>query len=328
MPITLNHDGDIAITNGNITVDGNPIGGGGSGALVGTNYIYVAANGTDTDNATELQAAYDAAKLLTLTATNRITIVAGPGYYNFGLTNFTMDTQYIDLVSLDGNRSIVFNSTDPAGTLNVTANDVFVNGVDVSPSNKGFNIANSLSLLRVENCKGGDYSFGGSGGTSSGTFTNCNAGDYSFGGSGGTSSGTFTNCNAGGYSFGSFLGTASGTFTNCTGGTNSFGSNSSIASGTFTNCTGGAESFGYNDTASGIFRDCTGGNGSFGGNDGTASGTFTMCVGGIDSFAGGTSGTLTGKLFYCRLTSGTFQTVSSGGRTYYCVDGTGTPNNQ
>jgi hypothetical protein len=39
-------------------------------------------------------------------------------------------------------------------------------------------------------------------------------------------------------------------------------------------------------------------------------------------------GTLSGKLFYCRLTLGTFATVSGSGRTYYCVDGNGDPNNQ
>jgi hypothetical protein len=39
-------------------------------------------------------------------------------------------------------------------------------------------------------------------------------------------------------------------------------------------------------------------------------------------------GTLSGKLFYCRITLGTFATVSGSGRTYYCVDGNGNPNNQ
>lgn len=31
MPITLNHNGDIAVTNGTITIDGSPVGGGGGG---------------------------------------------------------------------------------------------------------------------------------------------------------------------------------------------------------------------------------------------------------------------------------------------------------
>jgi hypothetical protein len=52
-----------------------------------------------------------------------------------------------------------------------------------------------------------------------------------------------------------------------------------------------------------------------------ASGTFTNCVGGPESFGGNISSTLTGKLFYCRLTSGTFQTPTSGGKIVLCIDG-------
>jgi hypothetical protein len=362
------------------------------GGLEGTQYLFVAANGTDIENAAELQAAYDLAKTMSPSATNRITVIAAPGNYNFG-SAFVMDTQYIDLVSLDGNRSIVFNGT---GTISITANDVFVKGVNVLTKN--FTIENNLNLLKVENCQGGDNSFGGQGiasgtfincigggesfggqgiasgtfincqggsgsfgGTASGTFINCQGGDISFGGVG-TASGTFTNCQGGDLSFG---GTASGTFTNCVGGdvsfggggdasgtfTNCQGGNESFggvgtasgtftdcigdilsfggegqASGTFTNCQGGELSFGYFGTASGTFTNCVGGDGSFGSN-GNASGTFTNCVGGVDSF-GGNSGTLSGKLFYCRLTSGTFPTVSGSGVTVLCIDGNNAINTQ
>jgi hypothetical protein len=127
-----------------------------------------------------------------------------------------MSTQYIDLVSLDGNRSIVFNGLN---TIDITADDVFVRGVDVGTLT--FTLANSLNLLRVENCQGGDYSFGG-------------------------------------------FGTASGVFTNCIGGNLSFGK----------------------------------------------------------------IGILNGFLYYCRLTLGTFQTVSGGGRTVLCIDGNNNQNNQ
>jgi hypothetical protein len=54
---------------------------------------------------------------------------------------------------------------------------------------------------------------------------------------------------------------------------------------------------------------------------------FTNCIGGASSF-GGDSATLTGKLYYCRLTSGTFQTVSGAGITRYCIDGNDATNNQ
>jgi len=171
------------------------------------------------------------------------------------------------------------------------------------------------------NCTGGDVAFGGAGGTASGTFTNCTGGDVAFGGAGGTASGTFTNCTGGEAAFGD-SGTASGTFTNCTGGDYSFGG-AGTASGTFTNCTGGDYSFGGGDsgTASGTFTNCTGGDYSFGGGDsGTASGTFNYCTGGYSAF-GGNGGTLSGQLYYCRLTTGSFQTLAEGGKLRVCVDG-------
>jgi hypothetical protein len=303
---------------------------GGGGGLSGTNFIYVAADGTDTANATALSAAYTTAKTMSPSATNRITIIAAPGKFNFGSSAFVMDTQYIDLVSLDGNRSIIFNSANAGGTISITANDVFVKGVDVLTKN--FTIISNLNLLKVENCVGGDYSFGSDptfqslGEIVSGTFINCQGGLYSFGSNGGQLSGTFTNCVGGNNSFGGNGGTTSGTFTNCAAGNGSFGY---TASGTFTNCIGAGGSFGY--TASGTFTNCVGGDISFGLGGGTASGTFINCVAGNNSY-GGTGmmfpGTLSGKLYYCILTSGTFITVSDGGRTYYCVDGNGNPNNQ
>jgi hypothetical protein len=263
------------------------------GGLSGTQYVYVAANGTDVENSAELQVAYVTAQGMSPSITNRITIIAAPGNYNFSSANFEMSTQYIDLVSLDGNKSIVFNGSN---TIEITADDVFVRGVDVGTLN--FTIANSLNLLRVENCTGGKDSFGG-GGTASGTFTNCTGGKYSFGGGGG--------------------GTASGTFNNCTGGQASFGGDGGTASGVFTNCTGGQASFGGAGTASGTFTSCTGGENSFGGDGGTASGVFTNCTGGDGSFGGG--GTLSGFLYYCRLTSGAFETPTGGGKITLGIDG-------
>jgi len=157
--------------------------------LGGTQYVFVAANGTDVQNAAELQAAYVTAQGMSPSITNRITVIAAPGNYDFSTANFEMDTEYIDLVSLDGNKSIVFNGSN---TIEITANDVFVRGVDVGTLN--FTIANSLNLLRVENCTGGDDSFGGGGGTASGTFTDCIGGVGSFGGGGGTLDGFLYYC--------------------------------------------------------------------------------------------------------------------------------------
>jgi hypothetical protein len=265
-------------------------------SISGESHVVVTAGGTAVQNAAALQAAYTAAKSETpygsaLSATNRYTIIAAPGYYDFESTAFTMDAQYIDLVSLDGNRSVIFNSENSAGTISITANDVFVKGVDVQT--KVFTIATNLNLLKVENCKGGEASFG-NGITVSGTFTNCSGGVGSFGGEG----------------------TASGTFTNCTGSGLSFG---------------GVGSFGGNGTASGTFTNCRGGFGAFAGGDmsgGTASGTFTNCTGSVLSFGNSDGGVLSGKLYYCRLTSGTFNTVSGAGKTRLCIDGSDVENNQ
>jgi len=330
------------------------IGGGSGGGLEGTQYVFVQANGTDVENAIELQAAYDLA--ITKIGTSEVLsapydmpsqqnpttlhfydfsmgalpvlivgqtytfnvggddmvgevtsadinqylvsftafaymggdvyvyiseiiksiVIAAPGIYNFEDGNFIMDTDYVDLVSLDGNISVVFYG---ANTIEITANNVFVKGVDTLQ--KQFKIGYNLNLpkLTLENCTGGDNSFAG--GTASGTFINCTGGVLSFGGYAGTASGTFTNCIAGEDSFG---GTASGTFTNCTGGNSTFGS----------------------------------------GGGGTASGKFTNCIAGQYSFRQ----TLSGKLYYCRLTAGTFKTVSSGGRTVLCIDGNNNQNNQ
>lgn len=267
--------------------------GSGGGGLVGTNYIFVQANGTDIQNATQLQNAYNAAKLMSPSLTNRITIVAAPGYYNLGSAPFIMDTQYIDLVSFDGNLSVVFNSLNSAGTIQITANDVFVKGIDVGTKN--FTIATSLNLLRVDTCRGGSNSFG-SGVTVSGAFTRCQGGFFSFGGgAGGNASGAFIDCGAGDFSFGGNGGTASGTFTNC---------RSSFLS------------FGGAGTASGTFTDCRGFQIAFGG-IGTASGTFTDCQGGATSFGS----SMSGRLYYCRLTSGGFPAPTGSGRIVLCIDG-------
>jgi hypothetical protein len=323
--IDLNNNDLLNVNNINLTtINGSPYS---PSSLGGTTYIFVSANGTAIENAAELQTAYTQAATLSSSATNRITILCAPGYYDFESSVFTMSTQYIDLVSLDGNRSIIFNSTNSAGTISITANDVYVKGVDVETKN--FTIGNNLNLLKIENCKGGNSSFGG-GGTVSGTFTNCEGGVNSFGG-GVNASGTFTNCKGDSFSFGGG-GIASGTFINCSGGTASFGGAASLsctASGTFKNCTATSGSFG-GGVASGTFIDCIGEEYCFGGavSGGTASGTFINCIGGDSSFGNNFTGTLTGKLYYCRLTTGSFNTVSGGGRTVYCIDGNNNTNNQ
>jgi len=292
-------------------------------------------------NGQNLVDAYNYAKTLTpngaaLSATNRVSIIIQPGNYTLA-AELAIDTQFVDLIGLGAQK--LERGAIPAviigeNTLNVTANDVRVQGISVGTQE--FKIGNSLPLQRFEDCTGGDYSFGGFQ-TASGTFTNCTGGNYSFAG-GGTASGTFVNCTGGDGSFAG-VGTASGTFVNCSG-TTSFGYGS-IASGTFTNCTGESYSFGGLGTVSGTFTNCTGGYGSFGGEGGTLSGTFTNCTGGNNSFGafGGTAsgtfincsagnfgfggfGTASGKFYNCRITGSTgFTTVTGVGLMRNCIDG-------
>lgn len=291
----------------------------------GTSVLFVNSLGTPTQNAATLQAAYDLAKTMTpdgaaLSATNRVRLVVAPGKYTFGGTKFPVDTQFIDIVSIDGNKSVIMDG------INVTASDVYLKGIDCGTD--AFNVATSLPLLICENCKGGQGSFGGYSLTPitvSGTFINCTAGKFSFGsGTGGSSSGTFSgtaiNCTAVDYSFGQGYG-------------------GGIFSGIAINCTSGGRSYGHGDadaatsTFSGTATNCTSINGttgsySFGGGrHNTFSGTATNCIAGAASFGDGDNFgddafEATGRLYYCRKTTdGAFTVPVAGGRQILCIDG-------
>jgi hypothetical protein len=366
------------------------------GGLIGTEYVFVSASGTDVENAAELQAAYDLAVtkatpivtpiniplsnasdlgggvynisvanfldqsyfvpgptynviingtsyqmfvqgnmgnmifvsglvpglsftslILDVTTYPKVTVIAAPGNYNFENSTFIMHTENVSLVSLDGNRSIIFNSSDSEGTLWLLANNVYLKGVDVQT--KSLSVASGLNKVIVENCKGGNYSFG-FGGDISGTYINCEGGDYSFASmsmssapigvygnlSSPAASGTFTDCVAGGVSFGAsfmFPVEASGIFTNCSAinGT-SFGAsfNSSIASGTFTDCVAGGQSFGAGSGAA------------------IASGVFRRCIAGFYSFAKNAS--MSGKFYYCEMYNDTFSIPLVPGVALYCIE--------
>tara|TARA_R110000822_G_scaffold114337_1_gene245874 strand:+ start:238 stop:1533 length:1296 start_codon:yes stop_codon:yes gene_type:complete len=349
---------NITLTNSGSNVTIEAAGGGGGGGLAGTQYVYVAADGPDTANGAELQAAYSTAQTMSPSQANPVTIIAAPGTYNLS-SNFIMNTPYINLVSLDGNRSIAFNGLG----LNIPSftSNIYVKGVDVLYDQ--FIVGDFNDDVIIENCKclsSGCFGASGqnvstyidceasngsfsSGGLAGGTYINCVGGHESFGGYG-TASGTFTNCVGGNLSFGGY-GTASGVFTNCVGEYQSFGSTNQ-ASGEFINCKSFDDSFGGGGNASGIFINCEStGNGCFGA-FGQASGTFTNCIGTAESFGAfggatgvynsciggnlsfGGNGNLSGQAYYCRLTTGTFQTVSGAGRTVLCIDGNNNQNNQ
>jgi hypothetical protein len=202
-------------------------------------------------------------------------------------------------------------------------------------------------------CNADSDSFGYLCNNVSGTFTDCKGGYNSFGAFG-IASGNFYNCVGGGYAFGGGdTGLASGNFYNCNGGLNCFGGNGGTASGNFNNCTSSNGGFGgYGGVASGLFNACIGNSSAcfgggggeasgtfincmcslsqlcFGGGGGNASGVFINCTGYTSNTFGGGGGTLTGTLSFCKLTDGTFPTVSGGGKTRYCLDGNNATNNQ
>jgi hypothetical protein len=176
------------------------------------------------------------------------TVIVAPGLYNFG-TDFIADKPYVNIVSLDGNRSVILNGV---GTIQVDADDIFVKGIDVK--DKPFIVSSNLITTVIENCKGGDYSF--SDPNSIGLaciLNNCEAEDYSFGYRGNVT-GTLTNCKGGDYSFGASQTTSysqsTGTFIECEAGQqsfeywNSYTATPVTAKGQYIRCKGGDYSFG------------------------------------------------------------------------------------
>ena len=302
-----------------------------------------------------------------LSATNRAVVLVPPGAYNLGDSPLTLNRDYVDLVGLSTARDnqhiyrfghvLTQTASDVrienlllhyTGTYNASyvynPNATWNDGEDHNGSppdtvirNCAFRVNNSgYRSMRIgveyagtyENCAGGgSYTFGGYGGTASGTFTGCTGGNYAFGGYDGTASGTFTNCTGGGHAFGGQGEcTSTSVFRNCTGGYRAFGGYGT-ASGSFTNCTGGDRAFGgYFGTASGTFTGCTGGNDAFGGGgDGNASGTFNNCTGGIGAF-GGSGGWASGGRFYHCVGGADSFTTNGPPTVLYCVrDGAAYP---
>jgi len=315
----------------------SPVGSSASGGSI-TPFIVVVGD-DPTANGQALLDAYAAAVAstpngLALAEDNRAVVVCPPALYEMPAT-LVLASHYVDIVGLtddvasqvlvpsatatdgavqgisDGNGAKFYNLTFRANGDNAItgftfpnslANSYFQNCVWVNALPAyGMETAVEIGSTFVD-CGGGNSSFGGIGGTFSGTATNCTGGDESFGGKG-TFSGTATSCTGGNGSFGGGGGgTFSGTATNCTGGDNSFGGDGGTFSGTATNCTGGDDSFG---------------------SSGTFSGTATNCTGGSNAFGGGGGGTFSsdGRLAYCRLTTNSFPTPDTGGKIVLCING-------
>jgi hypothetical protein len=328
--------------------------------LEGTSYILVNGNGTAAENGAELQAAYDAAKIITPSVGNRYTILVAPGDYYFPDNNnqFIIDANDIDIISLSGIADVYLS-----GVSVVAVKDVYLKGLNTSQAitlggvQAGFNITNNSGQV-YDTCVGGDYSFG-YGGEISGTFINCIGGSYSFCSAPSASfapigitlqsgdpllSGILTNCTAQYGSFGhssmNFNTAVTGTLTNCTAGDASFGSVPGQfygnVSGILTNCNGGEQCFSLAGLISGTLTNCkaTGPN-SFGGYV-SATCVFYNCVGTDSCFAGSFMQAFEGKAYNCiaganslgNYDSGpgapaNFISTFNGGRVSYCTKTTG-----
>ena len=303
------------------------------GNLNGTNYLMVYGVGTPTENAAELQAAYEEAKKMPrylgdvgsgstqmMYKGQTFRFSPGPGhYFKVGITGnmnsggsglglqtvteaeakSTRTTLIVAPGEYDFGATAFRVNSSGINIVSLTGNpDVIVRSSEMLEGlTIGIFVSADYALLKGIDCKTNDFRIASN--LNNLICEYCIGGINSFGGSG----------------------TASGTFNHCIGGANSFGG-SGTASGTFNHCTGGNTSFGGGGTASGRFNHCIGGANSFGTYGGIISGTFNYCIGGENSF-GNYGGTIreSARLYYTRLTSGTFPTPVTGGRLILCIDG-------
>lgn len=255
-----------------------------------------------------------------LSATNRATLIIYPGVYTLS-AQWNVNTEFVDIFCIGHqfrNPSVYFTVSN----MSVSANDVSITGIGSTTNT--IQLSSSLPLNVFQNCAAIAGSFNNSiqTGYASGTYIGCLVSGLglAIGAFGQIADGTFIDCKS----------TKSGSF----GGSNTPNINS-IASGIFIRCeTTNSASFGFGGGFSGTATDCIGGSNAFGANTLTPaigiSGTLTRCQGGSGSFGnGGTTSTkINGSLYFCRLTSGTFPTVTSPGITRVCLDGSNVQNNQ
>jgi hypothetical protein len=244
-----------------------------------------------------------------------------------------------------------------SGFIHVSVNDVRIQGIYFSGDfNNFFLLGNALPKQVFEDCKGNNYSFSfvrpfqfPDPISIDGTFINCEGLNDSFTSPGNTHTfnGAYINCKAGNNSFNTSANTQlNGFYKNCEGGNNCFGAGGvgGILNGTFENCKAGDNSFGWGGFPDihGQLKNCSAGNLSFGyGGFVNMSGSFfENCKAGHSSFgyiatlsgstfinctAGGVSwnsnGSILGKLYQCRLTSGMFSIPSGEGLLRNCIDG-------
>lgn len=296
----------------------------GGGGLEGRAYVYVAADGTPIENATELKAKYNLAQTMTsqtIATDYAVTsVVENAGVYTIVFTN--PGSAY----AFGYNNRVIINNVEYFITV-VSVNPSFGMQVTGLPAGLSFT---SMSLLKTKDIKislvlaPGEYDFEKQTfyisnslvnvvsltgnrdvkivnyDSYSGTAVAINADnvlvkgievvDGVIGIGSGLSGLVVENCKGGQGSFNALYPSSAifGTFNNCVGGDLSFFGNSGFCSiyATFNNCVGGDNSFSpYQGSLYGIFNDCTGGMNAF--NPpmyGQVSGTFNNCTAGNYSF--------------------------------------------
>lgn len=272
-------------------------------------------NGTNLVNAYAAAVALNSANGLSLSSTNRFTILLMPSMYQLATNALNLNTQYIDIVGISDNaESTILTSTGNTvlqNADNVWIKNCYITTTSISgdfaytiPASTSYNNQLMENVIFYQTSDNGKFMQAGSTYEYSGIYkkikANVTGGNARLFGGGSTASGTFIDCDS--YNTG-------------TGNNASFGGGTSgVASGTFTNCmaytnTGNISAFsgGTGGVASGIFINCKthilnsspNNNFSFGGGDaGIASGTFTGCTvyfdgsgtGGLFAFGGYTAG--------------------------------------
>lgn len=307
--------------------------------LSGTNYIMVYGVGTPTENAAELQAAYDAAKnmpryLGEFAFTDSISIykgqtlkVIGPNVYIKALTDTSIP---IGNLFGDSNlRTIIPTEVEAKSvrtTVIVAPGDYTFDATKFEVDATGINIVSltgnadvkldgtnvTADYVYIKGIDNGINRFMVASNLDNSVFENCVGGDYSFGNDDELSI------------------VISSTFIKCKGGRGAFGvGEAAQLTGTFIDCVGGYYAFlgnGYEGILSGTFVNCIGGDNSFGSDDASSiPGNFTNCIGGAYSFGGWVDAPvgINGVLLNCRLTSGIFAPVIGDGKMCNCIDGNG-----
>ena len=275
-----------------------------SSDLNGTQYVMVYGVGTPSENAAELQAAYDAAKNMpryfgSITSGSIQTVYAGQTLYAIHLNAYykIITTKTGDYYTILGSGNSVEITESEAKSTRTT--------VIVAPGEYNF----GTTAFVVDTPGINIVSLTGN----SDVIISSTEEHYDYGYTYGIKvNADFTlikgiNCKTNTFHIGNYLDNLICEY--CTGGDNSFGGNGGFASGS------------NSVTVSGTFNHCTGGYYSFGGGN-TASGTFNYCIGSDYSF-GGDGGTLSGELINCKLTSGEFPTPTGEGKIYNSIDGSG-----